>query len=243
MLFTLRLLLLLCLFLLPGACSLRNNGWDSQAYIVRPKESLYSIAWRYALDYRDLARWNNIQAPYIIQPGQKLWLNDYAMYPAPATSAAPDIAKPIPPDGRKSGRIEESRPKVAKLNTVAPPTAWLWPTAGRVTKQFQGSKSASQGIAIEGKLKQSVIAAAGGKVVYSGNGLIGYGNLVIIKHNDTYLSAYAHNHTLLVNEGEQVKGGQKIAEMGRVGSGQAQLHFEIRKDGEPVNPLRYLPAP
>jgi lipoprotein NlpD len=231
-----------------NACALMNNNWDSQAYIVRPKETLYSIAWRYSLDYRELARWNNISSPYIIQPGQKIWLSEArgrrsTAANSPASSETTVLTRtqnnnvPLKPK-----RTEELRTTVAKQKTEAPPSAWQWPTAGRVIKQFQGSKSASQGITIEGKLQQSILATASGKVVYSGNGLIGYGNLLIVKHNDTYLSAYAHNQTLLVSEGENVNSGQKIAEMGRVNGGQAQLHFEIRKDGEPVDPLRYLPT-
>jgi lipoprotein NlpD len=116
---------------------------------------------------------------------------------------------------------------------------WRWPARGKVVTSF--SASGRKGIDIEGRFGQTVMAAAGGRVVYSGSGLIGYGQLIIVKHNKRYLSAYAHNNKLLVKEGDAVKGGQRIAEMGRSGPNRALLHFEIRRDGKPIDPLRYLP--
>jgi lipoprotein NlpD len=117
---------------------------------------------------------------------------------------------------------------------------WRWPTGGNIRNRFDPS-GGKKGLDIEGKMGQPIYAAAGGKVVYSGDGLIGYGNLIIIKHDSTYLSAYGHNRRLLVKEGSEVKQGQKIAEMGDSGKQGVILHFEIRRDGKPVDPLRYLP--
>ena len=118
---------------------------------------------------------------------------------------------------------------------------WRWPTSGKILSTYSKSAAGRKGIDIAGKSGQSIIAAASGKVVYSGNGLPRYGNLLIIKHNDVYLSAYAHNKTLLVKEGQLVKAGQKIALLGRSGTQQNQLHFEIRRNGKPVDPMRFLP--
>jgi lipoprotein NlpD len=118
---------------------------------------------------------------------------------------------------------------------------WLWPTKGRVVKKFSSGEQGNKGIDIAGQRGQSVVSTAGGKVVYSGNALRGYGNLIIVKHNDNYLSAYAHNDRLLVNEGQNVNAGQKIATMGSSGSNSVKLHFEIRYQGKSVNPQRYLP--
>jgi lipoprotein NlpD len=116
---------------------------------------------------------------------------------------------------------------------------WRWPAKGKVVTSF--SRSGGKGIDIAGKFGQVIVAASDGSVVYSGSGLIGYGQLIIVKHNKRYLSAYAHNNKILVKEGDTVKGGQRIAEMGRSGSNRAMLHFEIRRDGKPTNPVRYLP--
>ena len=116
---------------------------------------------------------------------------------------------------------------------------WRWPAKGKVVTSF--SRSGGKGIDIAGKFGQTIVAASAGRVVYSGSGLIGYGQLIIVKHNKRYLSAYAHNNKILVKEGDTVTGGQRIAEMGRSGSNRAMLHFEIRRDGKPIDPLRYLP--
>jgi lipoprotein NlpD len=125
---------------------------------------------------------------------------------------------------------------------LPPPGKWIWPTRGRVIQTFQGPQSIAQGIDIAGSAGQDVQASADGRVVYSGSGLAGFGQLIIIKHNDTYISAYGHNSRLLVKEGDEVKAGQKIAEMGKL-QGNPCLHFEIRRQGKPVDPLKYLPKP
>lgn len=228
------------LFLELAACAGEGLRWNSQLYRVRAGETLYAIAWRYNLDYRELARWNAIAAPYTIHPGQELILTDPALLPAarqPVVSPQTRHAAPVVADKpRGSATRAEAQP------ALPPPSKWIWPTRGRVVQAFQGSQSIAQGIDIAGELGQDVRASAEGKVVYSGSGLAGFGQLVIIKHNDTYISAYGHNRKLLVKEGDEVKAGQKIAEMGKL-QGNPCLHFEIRRQGKPVDPLKYLPRP
>ena len=141
-------------------------------------------------------------------------------------------------------RTSSSRPAPKSLPKVPtqPPPPWTWPTSGRVSVDFGGKPGTGTGILIDGKSGQSITAAAAGRVVYAGSGLIGYGQLIIIKHNDTYLSAYGYNASLLVKEGEVVKKGQRIATMGEGPERKARLHFEIRRNGKPVDPRQYLPA-
>ena len=232
-----RWIILLVILSALSACGITQGLRSSQVYRVRDGDTLYAIAWRYQLDYQTLAGWNNIRSPYVIHPGQELILVDPADLPSaqrPAGSADVAVAKTT------------HRTKTTKTNTNSPPgpppRIFLWPTEGKVVRKFQGSKSKSQGIDIAGREGQPVHAAADGKVVYSGSGLTGYGRLVIVKHNDDYLSAYAHNSTLHVHEGDQVKAGQLIASMGIAEQNQARLHFEVRKQGKPVDPLKYLPA-
>ena len=150
-------------------------------------------------------------------------------------------------------KVEQSKPKEyvgskgkQNVTTASKPTndkvsKWLWPTKGRVIKNFSVGEQGNKGIDIAGQRGQPIVSTAGGTVVYSGNALRGYGNLVIVKHNDNYLSAYAHNDRLLVSEGQSVKQGQKIATMGSSGAKSVRLHFEIRYQGKSVNPKRYLP--
>lgn len=232
-------------------------------------DTLYSISWRYGLDYRDLALWNNVSGNYVIYPGQKLSLV------APVGGAVtrplqqdPDV-KVIPledPSGKQPVNpnqliIEDMSPPSANVKPVTPPVqtatlsnlppkslpvpnqgvlTWRWPTDGQMIRS--NSPVTRKGVDIGGREGQQVVAAADGVVVYSGSGLLGYGKLIIIKHNDTYLSAYAHNQVIKVNEGDTVRGGQMIGTMGKGNRGQPLLHFEIRKDGKPVDPLQYLPA-
>lgn len=213
--------------------------WNSQLYRVRAGETLYAIAWRYNLDYRELARWNNVSAPYTIRPGQELVLTDPAFLPESRRPVV--VSKTTPaanPARQNASRIAVAEPQPA----LPPPKQWIWPTRGKVVQTFKGQQSIAQGIDIAGVLGQDVWASADGRVVYSGSGLAGFGQLIIIKHNDTYISAYGHNHSLLVKEGQEVKAGQKIAEMGKL-QGAPRLHFEIRRQGKPVDPLKYLPKP
>lgn len=184
-------------------------------YAVKRGDTLYSIGFRSSNSYQELARWNNIAPPYRLQIGQKIKLFE-------------------PKQGikKKTRTVTKQKKKVAKLS-------WSWPIKGRVIKKF--SLATNKGVDISGKLGQTVKAAAAGKVVYSGSGLINYGNLLIVKHDSVYLSAYANNSRLLVNEGQTVTRGQAIAEVGFIRGRQAALHFEIRKNGKPLNPLQFLP--
>jgi len=228
-----------------------------QQHKVSAGETLYSIAWRYGLDHRDLAKYNGISPPFTIYPGQVLSLKpgvqQASKSPSPSRKTSVAMAETPPDPPSATGGTPASNSPVrtknkAKGSSVHPtenlpsgPPNWRWPAKGQVIAGFEANSGLNQGIDIRGNLGEPVEAAADGHVVYAGSGLRGYGNLVIIKHNDTYLSAYAHNRSLKVAEGERVKVGQPIAEMGRSGSDQVKLHFEIRRDGNPVNPVRYLP--
>lgn len=198
--------------------------------VVQRGQTVYRIATENGITALDLALWNDIPPPYTIYPGQRLRL-----YPGGA-------AKPTRP--APSSTTSKPAPKPAA--PVAPPPAasslgWRWPTDGNVFGSFGAGDPTRQGIDIAGKAGQPVRAAADGVVVYSGSGLVGYGELVIVKHNDQWLSAYGHNRARLVNEGQLVKAGQQIAEMGRSGAARDMLHFEIRYNGKPVDPQAYLP--
>ena len=216
----------------------RSNGAQ---HTVTRGDTLYSIAWRYGHDYKTLAAWNRIKSPFTIYPGQVIRL-----MPSRKTRALQP-----PPVGKEQTR-KPDRPVAATQETApakqtaapgpATPAAgihWQWPARGKLLKSF--TPTAKKGISIGGRTGQKIVAAATGRVVYSGSGLRGYGNLIIIKHNDTYLSAYAHNRDLIVKEGETVKAGQQISTMGVDGKGAPVLHFEIRKNGKPVDPLGQLP--
>jgi lipoprotein NlpD len=223
----------------------KGPGW----YRVKPTDTLYSIAWRYDLDFRDLARWNGIGASYRIYPGQQLRLIPPKEIPAAADSrrttpadtvgkpAAGRPGKPAPAKQEPSSRVVV-KPLAADYNRVL---RWSWPTDGRLLKRFSRKQLDRHGIDIAGKIGQPVRTAEAGKVVYSGNGLSGYGNLVIVKHSDLFLSAYAHNRDLKVKEGQWVRKGDVIASMGKGRDGLASLHFQIRRNGKPVDQLRYLP--
>jgi len=194
---------------------------------VRKGDSLYALAKQYNVSARQLASINGLKSPYTIKPGQTLQLTATKTDPAPTTTSKKTTttsisAASLPADNRK--------------------ISWQWPVQGKLITTFKSNNTGRKGIDIAGNEGKDIRAAASGKVVYSGNGLISYGNLLIIKHNRTYLSAYAHNRKLLVKEGETVKAGQKIAELGKTGADSARLHFEIRKNGKPVNPLKFLPA-
>ena len=314
--------LIVSLLILLQACGEVRSNWDSQGYSVRRGDTLYSIAWRYEKDFRDLADWNDIQSPYAIYPGQRLRMQPdssagtvgnedkqpliipsspeyapsvarypvqaisgadtlivkkgdtlysiarrqglthkqlarwnrlkppYHLYPKqklklrpPATSAVAQIQQ-RKQNIKKQHEIVKKQPSMTKKAQSALParvSSWNWPVKGKVLSRFKSNDTARKGIVIAGNRGQSVRASAAGKVVYSGNGLISYGNLVIIKHSNTFLSAYAYNRKLLVKEGELVAKGQVIAQMGSADKERSQLHFAIRKNGKPVNPMRYLP--
>jgi len=204
--------------------------YHNSYHIVEKGDTLHSISWRYGVDAKSLARWNRIPKPYTIYPGQKLRVNSTA----PVRGARP-TSKPVT---SKSATKPRKPVKTAKPVKTVPVGDWRWPVKGRLLSKFSGSNNGIDIVAKEGAV---VSAASKGKVVYAGSGLRGYGNLLIIKHNDSYFSAYAHSRRLFVAEGALVKTGQKIAEVGSTGTDRVKLHFEIRKDGNPVDPLKYLP--
>ena len=209
-------------------------------YKVVRGDTLYSIAWRYKLDYKKLAKWNAIRTPYVIYVGKKLRLIPPPEKSAQTISSAKNPG-PYPkvkpsPVIRKGEQIVKQSPTIKQTTKI---TSWQWPAKGKLISS--NTVSSRNGIDIKGKMGQTVKAAAAGNIVYSGKGLVGYGNLIIIKHNKAYLSAYAHNSRLLVNEGTKVSAGQPIAEMGNSATNMVKLHFEIRKDGKSVDPLKYLP--
>ncbi|MDP1519473.1 peptidoglycan DD-metalloendopeptidase family protein [Porticoccus litoralis] len=218
-------------------------------HLVSQGETLFAIAWRYEKDVDKLARANGLRPPYTIYRGQRLTLDTTRIPPPRYTSVAP---KPAPVSSSKTStktKVVEVPPKTPVKVTRPPPKStaslpsnwnWQWPTEGRVTKTYN-SDPLFKGIDIQSLPGQAVMAAAPGIVVYSGEGLRGYGRLVIVKHSEVYLSAYAHCRTLLVQEGQVLKTGQKIAEVGGDPANNKRLYFEIRKDGKPVNPLAYLP--
>lgn len=207
----------------------RGAGW----YTVKPTDTLYSIAWRYGLDYNQLAGWNNIDANTTIFPGQRLRLVASAKQ-APIKNTTVQATSADTQDEQVA--VKTTSPEQG----LRDPSEWIWPTQGKILNTFSVKKLDRRGIDIAGSLGQSIKAVASGRVVYSGNGLAGYGNLIIVKHSDTYLSAYAYCQDRLVNEGAMVKAGNEIAKMG-LWDKTAKLHFEIRKNGKPVNPLIYLP--
>jgi lipoprotein NlpD len=263
----------LWLLLLAGltACGQMRPPGGAQVinYAVQPGDTLYSISWRYGYDYRQVAAWNRIRAPYTLTVGQVIriippYQQTARTGPTPAETAAarsrpvePTSSTPepaattatppptsttasAPSQSKPSPRPAPSRPAPATTTVQKKAILWEWPVQGTQKYAFNPN-AGKKGIGITGSLGQAVHAAADGDVVYSGSGLIGYGNLLIIKHDDIYLSAYGHNRRLLVKEGSKVKRGQKIAEMGESNKDGVVLHFEIRRDGNPVNPRTYLP--
>lgn len=218
--------LVIALVTLAG-CASGPDADASRQHVVRRGETLFTIAWRYGEDYREVARWNNLGDGSLIYPGQVIRLS-------PPSGAAARSSS--------SGSPRASAPKPLPRIPVEPPPGWRWPTSGSVEVGFGGRPGSGTGILIGGETGQAIRAAASGRVVYSGGGLIGYGQLIIVKHNDTYLSAYGHNSTLIVKEGETVRQGQRIATMGEGPGRQPRLHFEIRKNGKPVDPIQLLPS-
>lgn len=203
-------------------------------YVAEQGDTLYSIGFRSGEGYRRLADWNKISPPYLLKTGQRIKL----FQPKQKLRKGAGVSSKVHKSKEKKQDTKHTRTISNKHNMLLK-SSWQWPLTGRVLKRF--SKKSNSGIDIAGRIGQKVRSAASGRVVYSGSGLAGYGNLLIIKHNSLYLSAYANNSLLLVKEGQTVKKGQVIAKVGRVGGQQVSLHFEIRKNGKPVNPLRYLP--
>lgn len=227
----------------------------SGQYVVQRGDTLYSIAFRFGWDWKALAAHNGLRDPYLIRVGQVIRF-DSRPTPARPIATAP-VRTPVPvvsppasqPVVTAPPATQPSRPPVVNTPATTPVTpmarsakGWSWPTQGTLIGRFSSNSSLNKGIDIAGELGQPVLAASDGSVVYAGSGLRGYGELIIIKHSDTYVSAYGHNRRLLVREGQQVKAGQTIAEMGSTGADRVKLHFEIRRQGKPVDPLQYLPS-
>jgi lipoprotein NlpD len=240
-----------------SARPLRNPDYHR----VRQGDTLFSVAFLYGYTVDELAAWNRLQAPYNIYKGQQLRLTVPAKTTAGKGEARVSKPKKRPPRSsqpktRPAKKVISKAPaklppnRVSSVQTTArraSPAAssaavnWSWPAGGRVIRGYNSKSTGKKGIDIIGKSGESVRAAAAGKVVYSGSGLSGYGRLIIIKHNKDFLSAYAHNRKLIAREGQWVEKGAVIAQMGSSGTDRTQLHFEIRKKGRPVDPLRYLP--
>lgn len=222
-------------------------------YVVQRGDTLYSIAFRSGQDFRSLAARNNISAPYTIYPGQIIQLQGAANTAVPVNpptsvsnrSSNTSEAKPVAGTQKKGyGQVASSAETRTVSQTPAPAAGrinWQWPVRGQILARFSSAEQGNKGIDIGGRDGTPINAAADGQVVYAGNALRGYGNLIIIKHNDDYLSAYAHNKRIFVKERQEVKAGQQIAEMGDTDAASTRLHFEIRFRGQSVDPLRYLP--
>jgi lipoprotein NlpD len=222
-----------------------------KTYVVQPGDTLYSIAWAFGLDFRKLVEINHLESPYHVAVGQTLWLSSPSVLherkkkqisrPTITQQKRPVKFTVIPKSKSivpKHAPSKHAPPKHWKTGRVR---SWIMPARGRVVNIFSTKYGASgKGLEIHGRLSEPIKAAATGTVVYSGDGLRSYGNLLLIKHNDEYLSAYAFNKKLLVKAGDHVKQGQKIATMGRDGRGMPLLYFEIRRFGKPVNPIKYL---
>ena len=263
-------LLLACASGPPAPIEDRDRGGTArleQRYIVLPRDTLYAIAFRYGLDYRRLAAANNIPAPYTIYPGQALQLREASVVRRPLTvsedksreSRVSSAPTPTPTARAPSSEVVASsvsptrpapRPASDSPGTVAPSAArqndnvvvngWLWPAAGPLLRGFDATLH--KGIDIGGQRGDAVRATAGGRVVYAGSGIAGHGMMLILRHNDEYLSAYGHNDELLVSEGSTVRAGDAVARRGSSGTDGVKLHFEIRRRGRPIDPRELLRA-
>ncbi len=222
------------------------SGCGGHVYhMVEPGETLYSVGWLYGKDYRELAEWNGIPAPYTVKPGQRLRVIAggavVAIKPSPQVTTSVRTTLPNPVVEKPVIKREVGSQVSLKSSADNIGISWQWPTQGRVLHYFSYSKL-NKGINIVADRGQPIYAAASGKVVYSGTGMVGMGKLIIVNHSTQYLSAYAHNDVNLVAEGQQVKQGELIARMGRSGADRVMLHFEIRREGKPVDPMKFLPG-
>jgi len=213
---------------------------EQKTYIVQPGDTLYSIAWAFGLDFRQLVDINNLKSPYNVSVGQTLYLV------SPSSESALETQRPSKSSAKKRQVTFAVLPKKTTQKSTTHwqtkrVSSWLMPARGKVVNVFSTKYGSSgKGLEIHGQAGETIKAAAKGTVVYSGDGLRSYGNLLLIKHNDAYLSAYAFNQKVFVKAGDQVKQGQKIATMGKDGRGKPILYFEIRRFGKPVNPKQYL---
>ncbi|CCQ09555.1 Lipoprotein NlpD [Pseudoalteromonas luteoviolacea B = ATCC 29581] len=225
-------------------------------YTVKKGDTLFSIAFSANQDYRTLARNNGIAPPYVIYPGQILNVENPAnknkkrkKYTSLSNKSSSQqrnsnkiAKKDLDPQNQREYVQKEATKKTSHTNQLgAKGVQWRWPASGKITRRFSDKDNGYKGLQISNKEGTQVVAAASGVVVYAGNALRGYGNLIILKHNDDYLSAYAHNSKLLVREQQQIKVGQKIAEMGSTDAEESALRFEIRYQGQAVDPVNYLP--
>lgn len=232
---------------LPGFENAGKPGY----YTVKPGDTMIRIGLENGQNWRDIVRWNSLENPNLIEVGQVLRVvpptaENPLVVTRPVSSgtatASSGTAAPAPAPAASAA----ARPASAPASSPAPVAAgedeiaWIWPAQGSLIAGFDDAKN--KGLDISGKAGDAIVASADGRVVYAGAGLRGYGNLIILKHNNTYLTAYAHNQTLLVKEDQTVKKGQKIAEMGNSDADRVKLHFEIRRQGKPVDPAKYLPA-
>ena len=235
--------------LLPGAENAGKPGY----YSVKPGDTLIRIGLENGQNFRDIVRWNSLENPNIIEVGQVLRViapvseSAVVTRPVVAGSAVASASSPRPPMSAASSASvasPASAPAVVAASVASvggdEDVGWIWPAQGSLLAGFDEAKN--KGLDIGGKAGDAVVASADGRVVYAGAGLRGYGNLIILKHNNTFLTAYAHNQALMVKEDQAVKKGQKIAEMGNSDADRVKLHFEVRRQGKPVDPARYLPA-
>ena len=225
---------------LPGFENAGKPGY----YTVKPGDTLIRIGLETGQNFREIVRWNNLENPNLIEVGQVLRIvppasDNPLVVTRPVSSGSAvttTAAAPLRPASAASAATASSPQPTATEDDIP----WIWPAQGKLIAGFDEIKN--KGFDIDGKAGDPIIAAGDGRVVYAGAGLRGYGNLIILKHNNTFLTAYAHNQTLLVKEDQTVKKGQKIAEMGNSDADRVKLHFEIRRQGKPVDPSRYLPA-
>lgn len=222
-----------------GGAAGASTAQPGQTVTVKRGDTVYRLAINNGISPLDLATWNNIAPPYTIYPGQRLRL-----YPSDGRAPARTASTSSRPASQSSSSSASTPTQSSATPAPAPArssVSWRWPADGQLVSRFAAGDPTRQGIGIAGNGGQPVKAAGDGVVVYSGSGLVGYGELIIVKHDDEWLSAYGHNRARLVNEGERVRTGQQIAEMGRSGAARDMLHFEIRHNGRPVDPLPYLP--
>ena len=229
-----------------------ENAGKPGYYSVKPGDTLIRIGLDTGQNWRDVARWNNLENPNLIEVGQVLRVvppssDNPLVVTRPVSSGSANTvttATAVPAQAASAARPASaaagSSAAAAAASAGEDDIAWLWPAQGTVLAGFDEAKN--KGLDISGKAGDAILASADGRVVYAGAGLRGYGNLIILKHNNTFLTAYAHNQILLVKEDQTVKKGQKIAEMGNSDADRVKLHFEIRRQGKPVDPARYLPA-
>ena len=225
---------------LPGFENAGKPGYHT----VKPGDTLIRIGLESGQNFRDIVRWNNLENPNLIEVGQVLRVvpptSDNPLVSTRPVSSGSAVTTTAAAPARPASAASVTAASSPQPAAIEDDIAWIWPAQGKLSTGFDEVKN--KGFDIDGKAGDPIIAASDGRVVYAGAGLRGYGNLIILKHNNTFLTAYAHNQTLLVKEDQTVKKGQKIAEMGNSDADRVKLHFEIRRQGKPVDPSRYLPA-